>query len=181
MSKRMSLRRLAAAASVALVALAAAPERERAVTRADFTVRLARALGYPAQDGAAARQDLGAFGIDLGPGGDLPLTRAQAADLMRGLGVPATVSDDPNAPLTSQAATVAAQMTAAAIAERATSPGTESLPDGCSSAIDRTQCMQCCTAALSHLPSRSPISVVTLCTLICTAVGAPPVSPGAPN
>jgi len=171
--------RVVAATAVAVLALAAAPAPERAVTRSDFNVRLARALGYPAGDAAAARQDLSALGIDLGPGGDEPLTRAQAADMMRGLGVPATVTGDPSAPLTPRAAGIAAQLTAAALAERAVSPEPQGLPNGCTSIIDRTQCLQCCTAALSGLPSRSPLSVVALCTLICTAVGAPP-SPGGP-
>jgi hypothetical protein len=148
------------------------------VTVGEFAVKISRALGYPADDPEVASNTLRMAGVHIDADLSVPLTEGRAADMMREMGLPTTVSGNPASVMSPTAADRAA--TSVAIAAASVPPGfsTTEVTTTCTGVGDRTSCYNCCTSIL--LPKvRYPIAAILICALLCARLFPPP-SPSSP-
>jgi len=148
------------------------------VTVGEFAVKISRALGYPADDPETASNTLRMAGVHIDADLGVPLTEGRAADMMREMGLPATVSGDPAGLMTPAAASQAA--TTVAIAAATVPPGfsTTEVSTTCTNVGDRTSCYNCCLSILEPRV-RYPVTAILICALLCARLFPPP-SPSEP-
>jgi hypothetical protein len=174
---------LATVLSLSTVAFPAGPAPvARPVTVGDFAVKVARALGYPADDAETAGNQLRMAGVHLDPDLSAPLTEGRASDFMRDLGVDSHVSGDPSSPMSEMAASRAASTLALSVGESAGGISTEGgeIPASCTSVVDRMTCNQCCLGVL--LPRvKFPIRAIVICAVLCARVFPPNPSVSVPQ
>jgi len=148
------------------------------VTVGEFAVKISRALGYPVDDPEAASNTLRMAGVHIDSDLSAPLTEGRAADMMREMGLPATVSGDPAGMMSPTAADRAA--TSVGLAAASVPPGfsTTEVASTCTGIGDRSSCYNCCTSIL--LPKvRYPIAAILICAFLCARLYPPP-SPSSP-
>jgi hypothetical protein len=165
--------------SLTSLAVPAAPS-SKAITVGDFAVKVTRALGYPDADREVASQNLRLAGVHLDADLDAPLTEGRAADVMRELGVPATVSGNPSTPMSESRADQAAANLALGAAMQtdsfSTSGGSTS---ACMGMSTRMQCDQCCLGIL--LPhAKMPVKAILFCAVLCARIFPPNPSSSTP-
>jgi hypothetical protein len=143
------------------------------VTVGEFAVKVSRALGYPVDDPEAASDTLRMTGVHIDADLGAPLTRGRAADMMRDMGLPSTVSGDPAGMMSPTAADRAATSVALAAATMPPEVSTTQVTESCASVGDRTSCYACCTSILSP-KVRHPITAIIICALLCSRLYPPP-------
>ncbi len=181
LTKSPRLRSLAAALTLALVTLSAAPvgATRPAVTVGDFAVKLTRALGYNIDDQNAAADTLRQAGVHIDADLAAPLTESRAGDMLREMGVPSSSSGDPSAIMSPVGADRAAGAAALQMSSQvdAFTPGPET--EQCRSVGDRPTCYNCCYSILAP-KVKFPIVAVLFCGLVCARLYPPP-SPSSPR
>ena len=143
------------------------------VTVGEFALKVSRALGYPTDDQETAGNTLRMAGVHIDADLGVPLTEGRAADMMRDMGLPATVSSNPAGMMTPAAATQAA--TTVAIAAATVPPGfsTTEVTTACTGVGDRTSCYNCCISILGPRV-QYPIAAILICALLCARLFPPP-------
>ncbi|HUD71630.1 MAG TPA: hypothetical protein VMQ62_06670 [Dongiaceae bacterium] len=181
MTKSPRLRSFAAALTLALVTLSAAPvgATRPAVTVGDFAVKLTRALGYNVDDESVAADTLRQAGVHIDADLGAPLTESRAGDMLREMGVPSSSSGDPSAIMSAVGADRAAGAAALQLSSQADgfTPGPET--EQCRNVGDRPTCYNCCFSVLSPRV-KFPIVAVLVCGLVCSRLFPPP-SPSSPR
>jgi hypothetical protein len=162
-----------------LVTQAAVAVPSQPATVGFFALRLARSLGFQAGNAAEARAALAGAGVTFTARLADPLTEDEATRLLGQLGVAAEPASNPDRLLSPTFAVQLAGLAARGVLGQGGAPKPEgSLPPSCQ-AQQRSQCFQCCLAALGPIAS-VPQRMIDLCNNSCTAIGAPPSSPSSP-
>jgi len=147
------------------------------VTVGDFAVKVSRALGYPVDDPEAASNTLRMAGVHIDADLGVALTEGRAADMMREMGLPATVSGDPASMMSPTAAERAATSVALAAASVPPEVSTTQVTESCASVGDRASCYACCVSIVSP-KVRHPIAAILVCALLCSRLYPPPSPSG---
>ena len=155
-------------------------EAARPVTVGDFSVRLARSLGFPVFTPAEAHERLDGIGLAMGSDFQSPLSEARAVKFALGLGIAAGTSGDPSAVLSQPRADLLARVVTESVLSSPAPPGLNgSLPTSCMF-LGQGQCFNCCVASLlgyAAIPQRVVSICNSSCTAIATQTGASPSSP----
>ena len=180
-TKSPRLRSFAAAATLALFTLSAAPvgAARPSVTVGDFAVKLTRALGYNIDDETVAADTLRQAGVHVDPNLEAPLTESRAGDMLREMGVPSSSSGDPAAPMSPIAADRVAGAAALHLSAQADAFTPNPETEQCRGVGDRMTCYNCCFSVLSP-KVKFPVVAVLICGLICAKL-FPPASQSSPS